>query len=278
MRFNSELIWRAEENQREAFRLMARSAVDGAVLEVEHTCMVATGVPNAFFNPVFLYRTPDEIEIFLRRIRAFYDARGGLPWTLLISQWNSENWRDTEAMLTPDRLSDAGLIAAGTVPIMARETQRGDGWSRFHPQVVVECVQDGDALSDFRDTLAEAFGVPGYVTELLMPEMPNPPLRLYIAYLYGEAVGTISLLDAAGVGGIYNLGVHPGYRRRGIATALLRHALDEACWELGLSECVIQASRVASPLLNNLGFRRIALCHRYVEPENLPPGEGQKRG
>ena len=252
---------------------MARYAAEGAVLEVERACLVATGVPNAFYNPVFLYRPPDDIDNFLRRTRAFYDARGGLPWTLLLSRWVED-----APTLSQGRLNDAGLVSAGTVPLLVRETQRAESWSRFHPNLLIESVTDRDMLSEYRETLAEAFGVPGYVTEMLLPEMPPPTLRLYLAYKDGHAVGTAALFDAVGVGGIYNLGVHPACRRDGIATALIRHALDEACWELSLTECVAQSSRAALPVFLKAGFERVGLCHRYVEPQHMPPGEGQKRG
>jgi GNAT superfamily N-acetyltransferase len=267
-----ELRWRAEENLREAFRLMARYAADGAVLEIENACHVATGIPNAFFNPVFLYRAPDDLEGFQRRVRAFYEARGGLPWTLVVPQYE-----DGPPVIGDDRLRDAGMITAGIVPMLARGTQRGMNWPRFHTEVVIERVEDNDTLSDHREVLAEAFGLPGYVTEMLLPDIPPPVMRLYVAYLSGEPVGTVSLFESAGVGGIYSLGTHPGYRRRGIATALVRHVLDEACWECGLSECVVQASRLALPLFRATGFERLAVCARYVEPQHLPPGEGKKR-
>ncbi|GAB4470293.1 MAG: hypothetical protein OHK0029_43100 [Armatimonadaceae bacterium] len=272
MRSASDLIWRAEENLRESFRAMARYAIDGAVLEVDHLCMVATGIPNAFFNPVFLYRAPDDIDGLMRRARAFYEARGGMPWTLIISYWDT-----LEPMVPSSRLLDAGLVRAGTVPILSRDTQRGDGWSRFHPHTVIEPVRDSEGLTDFRDVLAESFGIPAYVTEMLLPDLPPPNMLLYVAYYEGEVVGTICLFDAAGVAGIYSLSVLPAFRRRGIASALVRHALDEACWELGISECVAQASRNALPVFQSLGFDKVALCQRYVEPEHMPPGEAQKR-
>jgi GNAT superfamily N-acetyltransferase len=268
----AELRWRAEENMREAFRVMARYAADGAVLEVENACHIATGIPNAFFNPVFLHRIPDDLEGFRRRAQAFYEARGGLPWTLILPRYEDE-----PPLLTTDRLRDAGMIPAGFVPMLLRPTPRNESWPRFHAHITIERVTATDELNDHREALAEAFGLPGYVTEMLLPDIPPPTMRLYVAYMGGEAVGTASLFEAAGIGGLYNLGTHPSYRRRGIASALVRHVLDEACWECGLSDCVVQTSRTALPLFLGLGFERIAVCTRFVEPQHLPPGEGKKR-
>ncbi len=258
---------------REAFRFLARGAAEGAILEVDGACHVATGVPNAFFNPVFLYRSPDDVEGFQRRARAFYEARGGLPWSLIVIRE-----QDNPPHVTEERLRDAGMVPAGIVPLLIRPTPRDADWPRFHPDITIERVEDRDSLSDHREALAESFGIPGYVTDLLIPEMPPPPLRLYVAYIAGDPVATAAIFEGAGIAGLYNLGVHPTYRRRGIGSALIRHALDEACWECGLSECATQAPRLALPLFRRLGFRPLALCARYVEPQHLPLGESKKRG
>lgn len=273
MRDSLDLRWRAEENLREAFRFLARGSVEGATLEVDGACHVATGLPNAFFNPVFLYRAPDDVEGFQRRARAFFEARGGLPWSLVVMRE-----QDAAPHITEERLRDAGMVPAGIVPLLVRATPREAEWPRFHPEILIERVEDWDTLSDHREALAESFGLPAYVTDLLIPNMPPPPLRLYVAYLAGEPIGTAAVFEGAGVAGIYNLGVHPLYRRRGIGAALIRHALDEACWECGLSECTAQVPRAVLPLFRRLGFHTMALCARYAEPQHLPPGEGKKRG
>ena len=273
MRESDELRWRAEENMREAFRFLARGATEGATFEVDNACHVATGIPNAFFNPVFLYRAPDDVEGFQRRARAFFEARGGLPWSLILTRSG-----DKPALISEERLKDAGMIPAGVVPLLSRPTPRDSRWPRFHPEIVIERVEEADALSDHREALSESFGLPAYVTDMLIPEMPPPSLRLYVAYFAGEPVATAAIFEGAGVAGLYNLGVHPSYRRRGIGSAMVRHALDESCWECGLAECVLQAPRVTLPMFRRLGFEPITMCIRYVEPQHLPPGEGKKRG
>ena len=270
-----ELRWRAEENLRDSYRTMARCSADGAVMEADGAYHIATGVPNAFFNPVFLnplYAPPDDVDGFLRRVRAFYAARGGLPWSLLLPHYD-----DSEPTLTCERLADAGVVAAGSVPLLTRPTPRSRDTLRGNRDIHIERVGDGETLSDHRGVLGEAFGLPGYVTEMLLPDLPPPTTRLYVAYLGREAVGTASLFESAGVAGIYNVSVMPAYRRKGTATMLLRHVLDEACWECGLSDTITQAPRLVWPLFRALGFRRLGICTRYVEPKHLPPGESQKR-
>jgi ribosomal protein S18 acetylase RimI-like enzyme len=47
--------------------------------------------------------------------------------------------------------------------------------------------------------------------------------------------------------------VHPSHGRRGIATELVRHAVD-ACFAKGLSRVYVEASHCARPLFEKLGF------------------------
>ena len=79
------------------------------------------------------------------------------------------------------------------------------------------------------------------------------PWRHYIGSLGEEPVASASLLLAAGVGGIYNVASATGARRRGIGTALVRHALREAR-EAGYGVGVLHASAQGAGLYRRLGF------------------------
>jgi len=272
-----ELRWRAEENAREAFRLMARMSLDGSVLETDGACFVATGIPSALFNPVFCLAPPDDIEATLRRARAFYEARGGLPWSLIVSRPVGQPV--TSGPLSPERLRDAGLTLAGApVPLLARSTHIGDEWPDLldNPQVLIGQVEDRATLASHRTTLTAAFGLPDSVADALMSSLPPPTLHLYVGYLDHHPAGVAGFFEAAGVAGLYNIGVRPRQRRQGVASTLVRRALEDACWERGLSECVVQASRASLPLFEALGFSPVASLMRYAEPRHLPPGDARK--
>ncbi len=272
-----ELRWRAEENAREAFRLMARMCSDGSLMETDGACFVATGIPSALFNPVFCLAPPDDIESILRRARAFYEARGGLPWSLVVSR--PVGHPITSGPLSPDRLRDAGLTLAGApVPLLARSTHVGDEWPDLldNPQVLIAQVEDRATLAHHQATITAAFGLPDSVAETLMSSLPPPTLRLYVGYLDHNPAGVAGFFEAAGVAGLYNVGVRPRQRRQGVASTLIRRALEDACWERGLSECVVQASRASLPLFDQLGFTPVASLMRYAEPRHLPPGEPRK--
>jgi len=52
--------------------------------------------------------------------------------------------------------------------------------------------------------------------------------RYYVAYVDGKPVGTSFLFSLAKTGGIFNVGTLKEYRKRGIATALTIHAVNES--------------------------------------------------
>lgn len=66
---------------------------------------------------------------------------------------------------------------------------------------------------------------------------------------------------------IVSLAVHPDYRRRGVADALMRHTL-RALSKAGVrrAELVVRTGNTAgAQLYRTLGFRRVRLLRRYYE-------------
>jgi len=78
----------------------------------------------------------------------------------------------------------------------------------------------------------------------------------FIAYLGTTPVGACTLFPHGGMGGIYNMCTLPRYQRQGVATALLRAAVEEAdrqgCIHVGLTP-----TPAGRPLYERLGFEEI---------------------
>jgi len=102
-----------------------------------------------------------------------------------------------------------------------------------------------------------------------------PPVRYVLAYEDGLAIGHCNAWEGPdGVGQVEDLFVHPAYRRRGIATALL-----EACVPLaragGAGPVVIVADPTDTPkqAYAALGWQPIAICRQYGKKvTNYAPG------
>lgn len=62
----------------------------------------------------------------------------------------------------------------------------------------------------------------------LTTELTNETAHFFTAEYGGTAAGYIGLHTVYGEGYMANIAVHPGYRRKGIARALLRHVIEYA--------------------------------------------------
>lgn len=86
-------------------------------------------------------------------------------------------------------------------------------------------------------------------------ELKRPQRRTWqwLAWAEGKVIGGVQVFRFRETGGIYDVEVYEGYRRRGIALALMHHACQHAA-ELGLKALGLSASGQAVPLYQKTGF------------------------
>jgi len=94
-----------------------------------------------------------------------------------------------------------------------------------------------------------------------------PPVQYLLAYADGQPVGHCNSWEGIdGIGQVEDLFVHPAYRRRGIATALLRACVSLARQRgAGAVVIVMDPSNTARELYAGLGWEPIAVCRQYSE-------------
>jgi predicted GNAT family acetyltransferase len=105
----------------------------------------------------------------------------------------------------------------------------------------------------------------------MLPEhftSPRPLARMYYVEVDGKAVAAVtSVQPRQDATWVHNLGTRVEYRRRGIATALMRHMLaDDAHYSAKHS--VLLASHTGALLYPQLGYKQIGLLHIYNPPKN----------
>lgn len=122
--------------------------------------------------------------------------------------------------------------------------------------LVVERVDDTDALADFERAAALGFGhTPGPAfTWHGPPLLSDDRLQLWRGRVQGETVAVAMGFAEAGVLGIYGVTTLPDARRRGFGTALTRHAIAAR----PDMPAVLQPSTMAESLYRRLGFREFA--------------------
>jgi len=104
-----------------------------------------------------------------------------------------------------------------------------------------------------------------------------PPVRYALAYEDDRAIGHCSAWEGLdGVGQVEDLFVHPAYRRRGIATALI-HACVASARTCGAGPVVIVADPADTPkqAYAALGWQPVAICRQYGKRPSTAHAESE---
>jgi GNAT superfamily N-acetyltransferase len=139
---------------------------------------------------------------------------------------------------------------------------------RSAPSVVVAPAARDDFIDvsvnlGLRRELAEAIFSPGFDDD--------PDVRLFTGRLYNEPAGYSVAIRSGNVSGVYNVGVAPAARRRGVGTALTWAAVDAGrTW--GCETVVLQSTEMAFSMYEAMGFRTVVDYAVFREPVN-PIGE-----
>jgi GNAT superfamily N-acetyltransferase len=99
-----------------------------------------------------------------------------------------------------------------------------------------------------------------------------PPLRYWLALAHGEPRGFFSSWEGPdGVGQVEDLFVEEAFRHRGLATALIHHAVAD-CRATGAGPIVIVADATDTPkhMYAAMGFRPVAVVRKYTRMWDRP--------
>jgi GNAT superfamily N-acetyltransferase len=94
-----------------------------------------------------------------------------------------------------------------------------------------------------------------------------PPAQYVMAYVDGSPAGYCSTWEGLkGVGQVEDLLVHPAYRHRGIATALLHHSVAAArARGAGPVVIVVYPANTAKNMYSALGWQPVVTCRQYTK-------------
>ncbi len=87
--------------------------------------------------------------------------------------------------------------------------------------------------------------------------------RHFVGWSQGRAVASTSLLFYAGVAGIYGVATIPAARRRGIARALVLHAIEIAR-QAGYQIVILSPTEMSEGIYRRLGFRDYTCIQHYT--------------
>lgn len=138
------------------------------------------------------------------------------------------------------------------------------------PPGAAEGLKIREARSDDLDSVLKieflCFGQGAYSEDLLRLYLALSPKTLLMAEMGGAVVGyVIGLTKRWGEGHVLSLAVHPDYRRRGVATALMKELLERFKSEgARAARLEVQVSnKAAINLYRKLGFKTISVARGY---------------
>jgi ribosomal protein S18 acetylase RimI-like enzyme len=115
-------------------------------------------------------------------------------------------------------------------------------------------------LSDFRSVGSVCFRVPpDWFAEVFNEQIPVtcPEFVCWVAYHDGLPVATAASVASDGVVGLYNIATAPGFRGRGFAEAITRHAIAEALARTGPRPVILQSTVPGHRMYERMGFREV---------------------
>ena len=233
-----------------------------------------SGIPDSELNGVLRLPAGDPAGPLREAARRL----AGVPWQI----WAGP---DSGPGLAGDLLA-AGATELHTAPVMAISLDRG-GPGGAEPgfqaggqpglQAGLEIAElaesDADGLAGWVHCYGTSFGIP---PEALADQLAvergrkDPPGALvrFAARADGTLAGTAALLIRHGVAGLYVITVLPGFRRRGLGTALTSAALA-AARDRGLPLATLHATPDGDPVYRGMGFTEVGRYRHFSPPPSL---------
>lgn len=235
-------------NMAGVFAGFARVSPEGRVLEPDGvTAAVVPRCPERSVVNCVLYTDARLLGEALDSIARGYEEAGVRAWTI----WVPEH--DTEAQ---GLLARAGHVLDGKPAAMVRDLE-GIEPPRRELTLVEPVMRDAMRIND------RAYGFDGHF-ERAFPELPPEPAHVYVAAGDDGAPAStvISYETDDGECGIYLVATLPEAQGRGLAGALMQHALAEA-GQRGCTTTSLQATARGKAVYERLGYRDIGAVQMW---------------
>jgi GNAT superfamily N-acetyltransferase len=205
--------------------------------------MGLTGWSSATFNAAIIH---DNDLLTVERIAHITDTftRAGVSFTIQMAT-------PTPAPISAELLWQADFSEILCDPMMTYEGPYAA--LSLNPGVLLQRVRTQHDIDLYYQIVAEGFDLPPVIEDFVGVMLRMSECQHVIAWLKGEPVGAGTLVETAGVAGIYNVATIPAARGHGVATAIMaalhRAALDDGYWGTALASSVM-----GLPLYRKLGY------------------------
>lgn len=242
-------------NLRESFRVVAAHSSGGELQEMEGVSIASAGVTFQMFNAAFLSGPVVSEGQMDRRVAqaAVHFAARGQRW----AYWICHGWLDGRTLRRlPSLLRQRHLYQAVELPGMLAEEVLPP--LRELPEIEVRRVSHGPVKDAFCAIGSVCFNVPlAWFCEVFDSQEVWKDFAAYVGYVDGEPVSTAATVIGGGAVGVYNVATMPDRRRGGYGEAVMRHALEQARREHGLSRTILQSTPQGFELYQRMGYRTV---------------------
>ena len=171
-----------------------------------------------------------------------------LPSRAMVPIWQAEN---VQGQGLSQALQAQGFapVLEQTLMVLPANTLSDTGPGDIAPDLAITPATEPDAWAE---VCGRAFGY-AIDAEVISRLYGRRDTRLLEARWQGTLAGTAILHKTGNIVGIHQVGVAPGFQRRGIARALMLHCLSQGvAWRARF--LTLQASAAGLPLYRQLGF------------------------
>jgi ribosomal protein S18 acetylase RimI-like enzyme len=207
------------------------------------------------FNAAFLSApvvSEGQMDLRVAEAAVYFAARGQ-RW----AYWICHGWLDgrTRRRL-PSVLRKRNLYQAVELPGMLADEVLPP--VRQLPRMEFARVCDGPVKDAFCAIGSTCFNVPlAWFCEVFDSPGVWTDFAAYVGYVDGEPVSTSATVIGGGAVGVYNVATMPGRRRDGYGEAIMRHALEQARREHGMSRTILQSTPQGFELYQRMGYRTV---------------------
>jgi GNAT superfamily N-acetyltransferase len=225
------------------YRLVGGRSPGGAVVE-RHGFLAAIvpSCPNQSVVNAVVYQHDEAVRAAHEELRELYREAGVSAWRV---------WVPESDHALGEWLEESGHRLSGTPRAMLMDLEdialdSADGGD-------CERTEDAGVVAALNE---EAYGLPpGEFAQAL--EALAESAYVHVARERGQPAACLAALDACGDCGIYAVATRPSSRGRGLASALMRHALADARGR-GCTTSSLQSSKIGFSVYSKLGYRDVS--------------------
>lgn len=249
-----ELVEAVNENLMTTGERLASTISDGEIRQFGPVRALSTGLPAPQFNRIAV--TDPQGADNLPAAVTWLSNRGDPFWVTVPESVVEE---------IGDRVVDLDLVKVDESPGMALASL--DGTPGRDSSADIKQVTEPDGREEYISVFAAAFETPPDMAEQMMPPavLSEESVRLLAATMDRQAVACGLLSVSGNVAGVYNIGVHPDFRRQGLGEAMT-WAVLEAGREAGCTVGVLESSEMAYPLYDQMGFETVVDYRHFAPP------------